>query len=128
MQEEIYCGPKGSFSACGMLFKPGDRLTQKAKDSVSAKMLRRYLKDGTLNKGVHIATKKAEPDTPFKDVSKPIKLDTVGRWDLDPIDLSGMSLQQLNIMVLERDPTMTPFETLEEVAAQLSKDFKGKIE
>jgi len=123
MQEEIYCGSQGAFSISGVLFKPGDRLTKKARASLSAKILQNYLSDGTL-----VSSKGTALDTPFKVPPKITKLDTIGRWDVNPINLSGMQLQQLNIMVLERDPTMTPFETIEEAAAQLSKDFKGKIE
>ena len=128
MQEEIYCGSKGSFSVSGVIFKPGDRLTKKAKTSLSAKILQSLLANGTLT-----SSKVTVSGTPFlktlvENPPKPTKLDTVGRWDVDPINLTSMNLQQLNIMVLERDPTMTPFETIEEAAAQLFKDFKGKIE
>lgn len=45
-----------------------------------------------------------------------------GRWDLKPERLQNKSLEQLNVMVRERDASIEPFETREEAIAQLSLD------
>lgn len=45
-------------------------------------------------------------------------------WSTNPAELSETSLEDLNIMILERDPTIAPFETREEAVAQLTMDFK----
>lgn len=44
---------------------------------------------------------------------------------LDPKDLQGKSLEQLNIMLKERDAEEEPFETIEEGIEFLSQDFKA---
>ena len=46
------------------------------------------------------------------------------RWDLDPDGLRGMTLDQLNVMILERDDSVEPQETVEEAVEWLSQDFK----
>jgi hypothetical protein len=46
------------------------------------------------------------------------------RWDLDPDGLRGMTLDQLNVMILERDDSVEPLETVEEAVEWLSQDFK----
>lgn len=43
-------------------------------------------------------------------------------WKLDPAQLQGKPLQELNLMVLEIDNSIAPFETVEEAIAQLSQD------
>lgn len=48
---------------------------------------------------------------------------TIGKWNLDPATLSDKSIEQLNAMVLERDPKVKPFDTPEEAMAFLSSDF-----
>ena len=45
-------------------------------------------------------------------------------WVVDPVGILGLSLDQLNIMILERDGSVEPFETAEEAAAWLSQDFE----
>lgn len=46
------------------------------------------------------------------------------RWTLDPETLKGKDLEQLNVMVKERDENERPFETVPEAVAFLSRDFK----
>lgn len=46
-------------------------------------------------------------------------------WILNPAGLEGKSLEELNVMVLERSKTIAAFETKEEAIAQLSQDFEG---
>lgn len=45
-------------------------------------------------------------------------------WNVDPATLEGKNLDELNVMVLEKDDSMEPFEDEAEAKAQLSKDFK----
>lgn len=46
-------------------------------------------------------------------------------FDLDPANLADIELEQLNVMISERDPEAQAFETREEAVAYLSKDFQG---
>jgi hypothetical protein len=43
---------------------------------------------------------------------------------MDPDGIRGLALDQLNIMILERDDEVAPFETVEEAAAWLSQDYE----
>ena len=127
MEGTIYCGKESSFLISGMLFKPGAPLSRKALSCISSRNLKRLLADGTLVTGKPVPEAPAVAAPPEEPPAAPSteKLDPVKKWNVDPVTLSGKDLQHLNIMVLERDPTMTPFETIEEAAAQLTKDFKG---
>ena len=44
-------------------------------------------------------------------------------WTMDPDGIRGMSLDQLNVLILERDDSVELFEDVDEAAAWLSKDF-----
>lgn len=44
-------------------------------------------------------------------------------WMEDPGRMRKKSLEQLNLMIRERAPDMTPFDTVDEAAAWLSQDF-----
>lgn len=48
----------------------------------------------------------------------------ISKWVLDPATLTGKKVEDLNVMILERDPTVKPFETVEEAVAFLSQDFQ----
>jgi hypothetical protein len=43
---------------------------------------------------------------------------------MDPDGIRGMSLDQLNVLILERDDSVELFEDVDEAAAWLSKDFE----
>ena len=47
-----------------------------------------------------------------------------GKWYLDPVELQGWTLENLNLKVKEIDPDVEPFETSEEAIAQLTADFQ----
>lgn len=50
------------------------------------------------------------------------------KWDLDPDALRGLSVDQLNVMIRERDENfVVPFETVEECVAHLCADFKPPV-
>jgi len=64
-----------------------------------------------------------KPERPASAI-KP-KFTTRGRWDFDPDDLAGDSLEDLNVRIIERDPSRRPYETREEAIAVLTADFQG---
>lgn len=45
------------------------------------------------------------------------------RWTLNPADIKDVPLEQLNALVIERDPTVKPFSDAKEAIAFLSQDF-----
>ncbi|MCP4897877.1 MAG: hypothetical protein GY906_12970 [bacterium] len=47
-----------------------------------------------------------------------------GKWNINPAALASKSLDALNLMVIGRDETIDPFETVEEAAAFLSQDWR----
>jgi hypothetical protein len=48
----------------------------------------------------------------------------VSKWDINPVDLVGKDLTDLNIMILEKDPDFDPFTDMDAAVAFLSKDFE----
>lgn len=50
---------------------------------------------------------------------------TPSKWTVDPADVEGWSLDQLNVRIKEIDERVEPFETVEEAVAWLSQDFEG---
>jgi hypothetical protein len=63
--------------------------------------------------------------------TEPGKKGTVNksRWSIDPATLRGMTLEQLNVMVAERDEKgeIKAFTTIEEAIAFLSQDFEAIV-
>ena len=71
------------------------------------------------------------PLTPFGDVGgsriEPLKrIRARSCWEHDPDTIRGRSLEEMNLMIVDLDPRIRPFETVEEAVAQLSADFQGK--
>jgi len=66
--------------------------------------------------GVEAATSMGENGKPVKIASK---------WNLDPDGLRGMSLDQLNVMIMERDDSIGLLDTEEEAIALLSEDYEA---
>ena len=66
---------------------------------------------------------KEEPEK----VSTPVEDKIEGKkgsvWILDPDGLRSKSLEELNVMVIERQPELEPFETYQEAVAWLSQDY-----
>jgi hypothetical protein len=58
------------------------------------------------------------PPAPPKD--KP-----VGLWNVDPKKIKTKKLDELNVMIAERDPSRVPAKTVAEAIQQLSVDFEG---
>lgn len=61
--------------------------------------------------------------TPFSPPPQPGGLSI---WNLDPATLHGKDLGQLNVMVLERDPSVPPFNTIQEAISFLCRDFRAR--
>lgn len=80
------------------------------------------------------ATNPPEPPATFKEPlksdqdadpkGKSVKLETVGKWTFNPAKLEEKTLDQLNVLVQERDSSQSPFEKREDAVARLSSDFK----
>ena len=62
------------------------------------------------------------PDAPSETTTKPPDL-SAKKWGMDPDGLTGHTLEHLNLLVRERDPSIEPFATVEEAIAQLSSEF-----
>ena len=45
-------------------------------------------------------------------------------WILDPKPLHSLGVEELNVMVLERDSSIAPFDTAEEAVAWLSQHYE----
>lgn len=67
----------------------------------------------------------SDPESP-RITSRPTAGADKSQWTLDPDTLKDKSLDDLNVMVLERDSSVEPFETEEEAIAYLSQDYEGK--
>ena len=72
------------------------------------------------NNAVTVDNAMSDPNA-AKQPSQPVS--TEGRWTLNPSALEGKSLDELNVMVAERDSSIEPFETSEEAIAHLSQDY-----
>lgn len=73
---------------------------------------------------VEEATKTGKIQVPVSRILKSGEVDLSKRlWDLDPDGLKGKSLEELNVMVAERDPEIPALDTVEEAVAWLSQDF-----
>jgi len=104
----------------GQIFKPGDPLP----DNLPEDRLQDCLKRGLI---IEVKTGKAPPKAKVQ-ISKAWRAShqPVSKWALNPADLAGKTLKQLNIMILEKDQSMEPFDTLDQAVEALSKDFKSK--
>ena len=49
----------------------------------------------------------------------------VSKWNINPVDLVGKTLVELNIMILEKDSDAEAFGDFNEALEQLSKDYEG---
>lgn len=70
----------------------------------------------------------SQPDVPNVEQSRSQwrgKLRPVSKWNLNPVDLVGKTVTELNIMILEKDPDLEPFGDLQEAVELLSKDYEG---
>lgn len=113
-----YCGPDQGIMISGVSYKPGQKLSRKSVSSLSPRRLKSHMDEGL------IITTSRSPDNAPQSVQK---IEPVQKWTYDPRQLQGKTLQDLNLMVLAIEPTMTPFETIPEAAAQLTMNWKGSL-
>lgn len=104
--------PKGVYFAPGAEIEEGDFGHDRIKQLTAAGFLEAY---------------DPKPDTPTSRAERPGRKGRVtpSIWNLDPAGLRGMSVEQLNVMVLERDAKVTPFETIEEAVWWLTQDYES---
>jgi len=52
------------------------------------------------------------------------RLRPISKWKINPVDLIGKTLVELNIMILEKDPDAEPFAEFNHALEYLSKDYE----
>ncbi|MFG0317080.1 MAG: hypothetical protein ACF8XB_07405 [Planctomycetota bacterium JB042] len=100
-------------------------------DRVSRDLAREYVRSGFAVEASSGPSVFDEDDRPPEDPRPPQDDRPPGqrdappfqKWGLDPDGLTGLSLEQLNLLVRERDPDIEPFDTVEEAVVQLSHEY-----
>jgi len=62
------------------------------------------------------------PTVQVTPIKAPVQVSSI--WTVDPATLEGMDIDQLNVLVKDRDANATAFTEVDAAKAQLSKDFK----
>lgn len=70
---------------------------------------------------------KAKGEKPIEIDDEPEPAVAHGIWSLDPDGLRRMHVEELNVMIQERDSGVDPFDTSKEAAAWLSQDFVAPV-
>ena len=100
----------GKVGAPKKLFRPGELLP----DDFPADKIKDFIASGHVEEvtahGLVLASK------------MPVAM--IGKWIFNPTELKKMSLQALNAMVAERDPSVAMFKDKEAAIAQLSREFR----
>ena len=65
----------------------------------------------------------AKKDLGLSEDGKPKAVKVKPRWDMDPKALKRKSLDELNIMIADKDAKVEPFETRSEAIGFLTQDF-----
>lgn len=68
-----------------------------------------------------------DQDMPDGAKAESITLKAVGKWNLDPAICEKKTLEQLNVLVREKDASIAPFETKTEALSQLCQDFQKPL-
>jgi len=120
----------GSLVVLGSVLEPGAMLPSNAPEAVIKDYLDRELIEEAV--GAKPAASKPKKEAPKKEVPKPeinpewVKsLKPISKWALNPVDLIGKNLTELNIMILEKDSEMDPFDDMDAAIEYLSRDFEG---
>ncbi len=103
--------PSGKYYAPGAAIKVGDFGQEHVDHLVEAGYLESY------------AVAPPAPPAPPKREGRPVRT-IPSIWVTDPAGIRGMGVDELNIMILERDDSVEPFETAEEAIAWLSQDYE----
>lgn len=84
------------------------------------KRIKQLLADGVLEEIPEAPKPPVEPE-PQSEPEAPV---VVGKWRVNPELTKDKDLDELNLMALEIDGDVAPFETIEEARAQLSEDYR----
>lgn len=110
----------GSIIVSGASLAPGEPLPPNTDKKIIKDCLERELIEES--KDVPAAPKKgpAKVNEALRKTQRP-----VSKWALNPLDLVGKTLTQLNIMILEKDENAEPFDSLDAALEELSRDYEG---
>ena len=111
-------GEMGAIMVQGVTFKPTELLPQDAPPKVLEDYLNRELVE-------IVGTEVTENETHKIDPEWRKRLRPISKWNINPGDLVGKTLVELNIMILEKDPNSEPFDSMNEAVNQLTKDYEG---
>ena len=103
--------PKGVYISPGTAIEVGDF----GQDRVNRLVEKGYL-ESYLPEVVQLPAPKKREGRPVRTIPS--------IWVNDPAGIRGMDVDALNIMILERDDSVEPFDTAEEAIAWLSQDFE----
>lgn len=67
----------------------------------------------------------AQPPSTLPPVDPSMAVNATSKWTMDPAGLAGKPLAALNVMVAERDTSVSPFTDPAEAIAFLSRDFRA---
>jgi hypothetical protein len=105
----------------GTVLGPGEDVSPDAdKKSIKDCLERELIEEVSVAKPV---SSEKQVATAKKDWRK--RLRPVSKWNINPVDLVGKTLVELNIMILEKDPDADAFGDLNEALEYLSKDYEG---
>ena len=128
----------GSVPHRGRVYKEGEELPE---DELRPKQKAELLRKGGYAEVVDVA--EAAPTLPpgvadlspgkkptelakqIKGTPEPAAATATPTWNLDPAQLEGKSLDELNVMISERDPKIPELNDRDEAVAWLTQDFEG---
>ena len=115
----------GSLIVLGSSLEPGAMLPQNTPKAIIKDYLDRELIEEV--KGGKPKIKKEQPPKKAPEVNPEwVKtLKPISKWAINPADLVGKNLTELNIMILEKDNDMDPFDSMDDAIEYLSRDFEG---
>ncbi len=102
--------PSRAVKIKGIVYEAGAEITT---DMIEEKEIKSHIEAGFIND-----TRSAPPLNPTAQAPSPSK------YLLNPANLRGKSLQELNLLVKGKDVSVEPFETVEEAIAHLSADYE----
>jgi hypothetical protein len=106
----------GSIIVNGAIYNAGMELPNNIPSEICEDYLQRELI-------VESAT--AQKKTPYINPEWRKRLKPISKWNINPADLIGKTLMQLNIMILEKDESLEPFDSMDDAIEYLSKDYEG---
>lgn len=115
----------GAIMIGGSTYEPGSLIPLNAPAKIIEDYLEReMIEEAPIEAVEAVTTAKPKESTPV-DPELRKRLRPVSKWALNPADLVGKNIKQLNIMILEKDSDAEPFDSLEDAVEYLSRDFEG---